>query len=716
MVKIKIVRDYIGRNRFLDGPALLVQIESEISSVPVEGLKNLTEQVDLPQLQVSGEVSVLETFIAVASALNRLVCLQPLRINTVVDAAQESSLVLCEYRVQPVGLAVIQTAATLIQLALVDTAAADQSTRMRRAMAVLSQKAESILPRSMQALLAQAERRNLPWSLLEKTNFYQLGHAATSVLINPQYCALPSAVSLQLLADKEWLSNMLASSGIPVVRLSEDKPLYIAQVIGNQLWIAKRQDDGQTAVLVDQAASQKTAELLLRATALLRLDVATVLFSAVQTSTEIDLTAIADISVKPVPVFYDDNQETDRALFEAIATKHALARLPTIAVTGTSGKTTTCAMLRSILSSAGLSVGMTSTEGAWLNNTEIIKGDVAGGRAARKILKDPQIDVAILETSRGGILTTGLGFDQCDVGVVLNIGDDHVGTDGVNSRQEMATVKGLVAQASSRALVINADDSLCLTMVEGTSLEVCLFSEQPDNPALKLHQNNGGRSCVIHHDQPGAPIIYCQGQVAVTVIESDQIPATLNGSLPHKASNALAATAAAIMLGVEIAAVNEGLLGFASTVGSTPGRMNIYNHLGFKVVVDFAAAPESLAALSQWAQSQPVTGKRIGVISAPGNRPDVFFAETAAAAADCFDHYICAPFSSDLRGRGLLEVQELIKAGLLAKGVDSAAISVVESVNAGVKLALSMASKSDLVAIATKDHQTARQIMTTQAA
>ena len=716
MVKIKIVRDYIGRNRFLDGPALLVQIESEISSVPVEGLKNLKEQVDLPQLQASGEVSVLKTFNAVASALNRLVCFQPLRINTVVDAAQESSQVLCEYRVQPVGLAVIQTAATLIQLALVDTAGPDQSTRMRRAIAVLSQKAESILPRSMQALLAQAERHNLPWSLLEKTNFYQLGHAATSVLINPQYCSLPSVVSLQLLADKEWLSNMLASSGIPVVRLSVDEPLYIAQVIGDQLWIAKRQDNGQTAELVDQAASQKTAELLLRATALLRLDVATVLFSAVQTSTEIDLTGIADISVKPVPVFYDDNQETGRALFEAIATKHALARLPTIAVTGTSGKTTTCAMLRSILRSAGLSVGMTSTEGAWLNNTEIIKGDVAGGRAARKILKDPQIDVAVLETSRGGILTTGLGFDQCDVGVVLNIGDDHVGTDGVNSRQEMATVKGLVVQASSKSLVINADDPLCTQMLENSQLEVCLISEQPDNPILQHQQRKGGRNCVVRRDQPGTPIVYSQGQTTVAVVESDQIPATLNGSLPHKASNALAATAAAIMLGIEIAAIKEGLLGFESSSQTTPGRMNIYTHLDYKIVVDFAAAPESMAALSIWAMSQPVTGKRIGVISAPGNRPDHFFAEMAAAAAGYYDYYICAPFSRDLRGRGPFEVQELIKAALLAKGVDSEAISVVESVNVGVELALSMASKCDLVAIATKDHQTARQIITTQAA
>lgn len=333
-------------------------------------------------------------------------------------------------------------------------------------------------------------------------------------------------------------------------------------------------------------------------------------------------------------------------------------RIPVIAVTGTNGKTTTTLMLAHAARLAGLSTGATTTEGIYINGTRLVKGDCSGYWSARNILSAPDVDIAILETARGGILKRGLGFDRCDVSIVLNVSADHLGLDGIETVAQLARVKAVVAHAASKALVLNADDQHCLAMakIRRQGVEVLLFSTDADNAALLQHLEHGGRGAYL---QDGA-VILADGTRRHALIEAALMPVSMGGHARFNIANALAAAAGLLGAGFDTAAITAGLATFVSNSRNNPLRSNRFNVRGVHVIVDYAHNRAAYAALGEMGRSMAAS-RIVAVLTAPGDRRDVDLHEIGKTCARAFDALVV--YESDGRGRPLGETARVILEG-----------------------------------------------------
>ncbi|MDP6590121.1 MAG: cyanophycin synthetase [Alphaproteobacteria bacterium] len=381
-------------------------------------------------------------------------------------------------------------------------------------------------------------------------------------------------------------------------------------------------------------------------------------------------------------------------------------RVPVAAITGTNGKTTTAHMLAHILKSTGRTVGLTTTEGIYINDRRIEQGDCAGPRAARQVLSHPQVEEAVLESARGAIVRFGLGFDCCDVGAVLNVDDDHIGFDGIDSVERMAEVKRLVVEVARDTAVLNADDPLCVAMSGHTQAEkICYVAMNAENPVVRDHVGAGRPAVTLEsaEEKEKETITIHRDGKAVPVIEAGSIPAALNGHARHNVQNALFATALAWAMGRQADAIGKSLGSFENNFENTPGRMNFFDGLPFTVILDFAHNPTKLEAICRTVDQFPVAGRRLCVLSSPGNRRDDHIREMGRRAAGHFDRFICTNWD-DLRGRGAEEVPALIGEGLTSAGVDAGHIRTHLAEKDAVAAGLGMAKKGDILLISGKDH------------
>ena len=378
-------------------------------------------------------------------------------------------------------------------------------------------------------------------------------------------------------------------------------------------------------------------------------------------------------------------------------------RIPVASITGTNGKTTTSRMLAHILKTAGHVVGMTSTDGVYIDGRLTVKGDMTGPTSARIVLRDPTVDIAVLETARGGLLRSGLGYRRCDVSACLNVSADHLGLKGIDTLEQLAELKRIVVEVARDTAVLNADDDLCLKMADYTQAEhVCYVTMNPAHMLVKEHIRAGGRAMVLEQGINGDMITLYDNGTHYQLVWTHQIPATMDGKATHNVQNAMFAAALAYSLGKSLDDIRHGLRSFNSTIFQAPGRMNVFDEHPFRVILDYGHNAAAIHAICQLVDRLEVTGRRICVLAAPGDRRDEDIQAIADEASGHFDHYICRA-DDNRRGRGGDEVPKMLRDQLLANGIEDSAIEIVPDEVTSVASALEMAQEGDLVVIFADD-------------
>jgi len=375
------------------------------------------------------------------------------------------------------------------------------------------------------------------------------------------------------------------------------------------------------------------------------------------------------------------------------------ARVPIAAITGTNGKTTTARMLAHITKMAGHTPGLTTTDGVYIDGQRTVAGDMTGPVSARMVLADPQIDIAVLETARGGLLRAGMGVNEVNVGAVLNVQADHLGLKGIETLEQLAEVKRIVIEVATDCAVLNADDPLVLKMSGYTEAKhICYVTLNPQHALVREHVRAGGRACALEAGVNGQMITLYEKGAHIPLLWTHLIPATLEGRAIHNVQNAMFAAAMAFSLGIKLEAIRQGLRTFDSTFFQAPGRMNVFDEHPFKVLFDYGHNAHAVAAMADLAQRLEVPGKRIVVLAGPGDRRDEDLIAIARAVAGRFDHYICRR-DDNLRDRKSDEVPRIQAAALEAAGVPAAAVSIIPDEQAAIAAALEMGQPGDLLLI-----------------
>jgi cyanophycin synthetase len=384
------------------------------------------------------------------------------------------------------------------------------------------------------------------------------------------------------------------------------------------------------------------------------------------------------------------------------------ARIPIISITGTNGKTTTARMVAHILKLTGQRVGLTTTDGIYIDGELYMKGDMTGPWSARMVLKDPTVDAAVLETARGGILREGLGFDRCDVGCVLNVSNDHLGQRGVNTVEEIAEIKQLVVEVvrDEGASVLNADDALVAAMAGRAEGRIVYFSMHGGETAgerVREHIAQGGVAVVLQAGVKGDMIAIYDAEQYIPLLWTHLIPATLEGKARHNVANALAAAACAYAHGVSVENIRQGLRTFTTSFFQAPGRLNIFDEHPFRVLVDYGHNPAAFAAMKDLVERlRPAYKRVIGVVSAPGDRRDVDIAEVGAIAGPMFDLMLLKE-DDDRRGRGRGAIMEILQTAAVGAGCPAERIVPVGDELDAVRHALATAEAGDLVVVFADD-------------
>ena len=375
------------------------------------------------------------------------------------------------------------------------------------------------------------------------------------------------------------------------------------------------------------------------------------------------------------------------------------SRIPIAAVTGTNGKTTTSRMLAHILKMSGRTVGLTSTDGVYIDGKLSVPGDMTGPISAHMILRDPSVDAAVMETARGGMLRSGLGFQSCNVAACLNVSADHLGLGGIDTLEQLAELKRVPIEIATDAAVLNADDALCLQMADYTDAEkLCYVTMNPSHPLVKQHIRAGGQAFVLEKGMNGHLISIYDNETHSPLVWTHLIPATIEGRALHNVQNAMFAAALAYNMKIRLEDIRHGLRTFDSTFFQAPGRMNIYNEHPFRVILDYAHNPAAVAAMCGLVDRFETDGRKIAVLAAPGDRRDEDIREIAKIAADHFDHFICR--CDDVRrGRGSDEVAVMLKNRLLEAGISTDQIEVIPDEQEAVTRSLEMAAAGDLILI-----------------
>jgi len=374
-------------------------------------------------------------------------------------------------------------------------------------------------------------------------------------------------------------------------------------------------------------------------------------------------------------------------------------RVPIAGITGTNGKTTTSRMLAHIMKGVGHTVGMTSTDGVYIDGHLSVKGDMTGPTSAQIVLRDPSIDMAVLETARGGLVKRGLGYRKSNVACCLNIAADHLGMRGIDTLEQLAELKRIVVEVAQDVAVLNADDEHCLRMADHTQAErICYFTLNPNHELVREHIRAGGLACVLEQGINGHMITLFDGGSHIPLLWTHLIPATLEGKAVHNVQNAMAASAMAYALGASLEDIRHGLRTFDTSYFQAPGRMNVFDEHPFKVILDYAHNPAAVEAMVKTAAHLNVDGRRIVVLAAPGDRRDEDIDAIALHAAGAFDVYLCKA-DDDRRGRSHSEVPDRIARVLKDNGVPEEAIQVIPDEQTCIDAALRMGESGDLLLV-----------------
>ena len=335
-------------------------------------------------------------------------------------------------------------------------------------------------------------------------------------------------------------------------------------------------------------------------------------------------------------------------------------RIPVIAVTGTNGKTTTVRLTAHLLKANGLRVGMTNTDGVYVNGRQIDSGDCSGPRSARNVLAHPDVDAAVLETARGGLLREGLAFDQCDVAIVTNLGaGDHLGLNYITTLEDLKVLKRVIVLnvAPSGTAVLNAADPAVAAMAPHCPGSVTFFAQDGHHPVIETHRAQGKRVVYVERGD----IVCTQGSFTKR-LPLARVPLTRQGQIGFQVENAMASVAAAWAIGTPWAAIQKGLASFISDLHGVPGRFNVFDHAGATVIADYGHNPDAIAALVAGVQNMPAR-RRLAVISGAGDRRDEDIRAQTRILGAAFDDVVLYQDACQ-RGRADGEVLALLRQGL----------------------------------------------------
>ena len=461
---------------------------------------------------------------------------------------------------------------------------------------------------------------------------------------------------------------------------------------------------GGTAVDVTNIIHPDNREMAIRAAMAIGLDVGGVDFLTTDISRSYKETGGAICEVNAAPGFRmhvapSEGQPRDVAgpVIDMLFPPGTPSRIPIASITGTNGKTTTSRMTAHIFKMSGYTPGLTTTDGVYIDGKLTVEGDMTGPVAARMVLRDPAVDVAVLETARGGLLKRGMGYRRCDVGVVLNIAADHLGLRGINTLEQLAKVKRIPIEVAKDTAVLNADDEHCLRMAAHSSAKhLCYVTMNQNHPLVKAHIEAGGRAVVLEDGMAGPMITIYDSGAHIPLMRAHHIPATQDGKAIHNVNNAMFAVAVTFSMGIDLENIRLGLSTFDMTFGQAPGRLNVYDEHPFKVIIDYGHNPAAVRAVVDFADRLEVKNRRTVVLAAPGDRRDEDIREIAQICAGHFDHYICRR-DDNPRGRGDMEVPKMLRDALLECGVRDEQITLVEREAPAVDHALERAQPDDLV-------------------
>jgi cyanophycin synthetase len=374
--------------------------------------------------------------------------------------------------------------------------------------------------------------------------------------------------------------------------------------------------------------------------------------------------------------------------------------IPVIAVTGTNGKTTTARLIAHLFRHTDRTVGLATTDGVYLNNRLVMEGDMTGPFSANIILSNATVDVAVLETARGGILRAGLGFDECDVGVVLNVTADHLGLRGIHTLEQLADVKSVVPAVVRREghAVLNADDPLVYAMRDRSPGDVVLFSvaSEGENEDVTEHISRNGIATLIDGDT----FVIRRGRLRIPIAAVREVPLMMGGTARFQRGNVLAAIGTAYVQGVRYDDIRAGLLSFFPSPSMTPGRLNLIRVDGGRVLIDYAHNAAAVAGLMEMVRELPAR-RRIGVLAAPGDRRDEDIRAVGRLAGDL--DYLIVKEDDDRRGRRPGETAQLLVEGLREAGVSPDRIETVPSELDAVERAMSMLETNDVAVVLADD-------------
>ncbi|HHY80595.1 MAG TPA: cyanophycin synthetase [Thermoanaerobacter sp.] len=389
-----------------------------------------------------------------------------------------------------------------------------------------------------------------------------------------------------------------------------------------------------------------------------------------------------------------------KAIVDMLFPKGSKATIPIISITGTNGKTTVTRMTAHILKTYGYTVGMTCTDGIYIDDTCVYKGDNTGPKSARTCLADKNIDAAVLETARGGIIREGLGYDLADIGVITNISEDHLGIDGIETLEDLAFVKALVVEAVKEDgySVLNADDPMTTYLAQRAKGKIIYFSMYDNNLTVKKHIEKGGIAVYVKD----GVIVIANGQI-IPVVKIEEIPAALSGKVLYNVENALAAIAASYGVKVPVNIIAKGIKTFYCDTTHNPGRFNLFNVGNFRVLVDYGHNIAGIKSVIEAAQKLDAN-RLIGVIGVPGDRINSSILKVGEICGQGFD-FIYVKEDLDLRGRKPGEVAKLLEQGAIKGGIDRKKIKTILKETEALRAAMYNAEGGDLIVVFYEKYQ-----------
>jgi cyanophycin synthetase len=490
-----------------------------------------------------------------------------------------------------------------------------------------------------------------------------------------------------------------------------------------QLKLTGNMSTGGTAIDRTDEIHPDNIEIARQAAMVVGLDIAGIDFITTDIAESVRQTGGAICEVNAGPGFRMHTNPTEghprhvgRAVVDMLFERGKPSRVPIVAVTGTNGKTTTSRMIAHIMKTAGYRVGMTTTDGIYIDGTQILAGDMSGPGSARMVLKNPSIDYAVLETARGGILRSGLGYDRCNIAVVTNIAGDHLGLKGINTLAELAQVKAVVPQSVLRdgASVLNADNEWTVQMARSARGELIFFSMDEENPVIQDHIQEKGKAVVLRQTRYGEMITIVENRRETSLVLASQIPATFDGRVRVNIANALAATAAAVADDVQLDHIRQALRTFSNSFFQTPGRFNMLDLGGQQVVMDYCHNVAGLESIGDFVHRMHPE-RAVGVITMPGDRSDEDMQQFGDLAGKIFDRLIIRE-DDNRRGRARGEIAQRLRDAAVAGGYCADNVEIVLDELEAVRHAVDTTERNELLVLLVDKPAKVWEMLTSQGA